>query len=176
MPEMANGGPVNTGSDTCGPVRERLPLLHGPAAPPPEVAEHLALCAECAAEAAFIGRLREARPEPPSGLAARIVAHALLDHAEAVPGVTPLRPRGRRPVAESGWWTSSAAAAALLVLALGVGVVTRGVGSAPESGFLAFLEDSPDGWSGSEWFVAGAPFLEGVSDETLALLAAEMQP
>jgi hypothetical protein len=147
------------------------------------LAAHLEGCLACADEARFLQSLDEARPEPPPALAARIVARALSE--EAVLGtdlprrldrVAASRFAFRRPAPGLRGWTSPAAAAAVLVLAVGIGLVSRGVSTPTEDGFLAYMEETADGWWGADWFVAGAPYLEGVSDETLAILAAEVRP
>jgi hypothetical protein len=149
---------------------------------------HLSRCEPCADAERLLATARSARPEPPRDLGLRIVARALAQRetgqgasaspwpapsSAPAPGVLPLR---RRPPAR--WWTSSAAAAAVLVLAVGMGLVARGTGDGPESGsaLLAALDEGAYGWWGDEWMVAGAPYLDGLSDETLAVLAAGIAP
>jgi len=189
----------------CEEVREQLSLLlahrsHGPDVggepdavwpqaartdlPDPESLEaHLAACPDCAAEQRFLERLVLARPTPPADLAARVVARALLPSVETgeagkplEPGVIPFR-RPERAPAPTRWWTSPAAAAAVVVLAAGLGLVTRGMAPGPDgNGTLAAFDATSAGWWAEEWMVAGAPHLDGVSDEMLALLAAGIEP
>lgn len=195
--DETRGGGSPPDSTLCAQVLEVLPLRirepgralyplegGGGALAADALAAHLLTCPSCAADAEFLATLDAARPEPPEGLAARIVARVLTEeggvvhlpdaeHAKVIPFPPATRRRGPAGVR---WWASTSAAAAVLVTALGVGLVSRGTTAPQEDGFLAYLEETAEGWWGSDWFVAGAPYLEGVSDETLAVLAAEIQP
>jgi anti-sigma factor RsiW len=144
----------------CEAVRERIPgFVAGrlSATEAVNVEGHLAACADCAAEADLVGLLRMARPEPPERLAPRIRED------------TRLRPaRGTRP-----WW--GLAAAAVAAVALGIAVVADGH---PGLGvdvpaFVAATEDM-ELWLGDDGLIAGAPALDGLSDEALIKLLEEM--
>jgi predicted anti-sigma-YlaC factor YlaD len=178
-------------SPACQEVREHLPLLvahrsAGPGArsgfrPDARMQAHLQACASCAEEYRFLERLARARPAPPSDLAARVVAQALLTtpqpSAAVESDVLPFRPPTRRSTPVR-WWTSPAAAAAVVVLAAGLGLVARGVTAGLDGNgtVAAFDATTSADWMTEEWMVAGAPYLESVSDETLALLAAGIEP
>ncbi len=168
------------GSEACESVREVLPLRAGSypqvdAAAHDAVSRHLAACPECAGEYAFLLRLQAARPVPPPGLGLRIVARALRE-APAESGVIPISTAARRKNQPARWWTSPAAAAAVVVLALGAGLVSQGMQGEQDPGIVALLGAATDSWLGEDWFVAGAPLFDGVSDEALALLAMELEP
>ena len=194
MNEAEGGSRQGTGaSPACDEVREQLPLLLArrsaasgrPSVPGPDapVQAHLDTCPACAEEVRFLEQLVRARPDPPTDLAARVVARALLptsatSEAPASSGsaVIPFRPRSHRP-SPSRWWTSPAAAAAVVVLAAGLGLVARELTTGVDgSRTLAAFDASSADWWAEEWLVAGAPYLEGISDETLVLLAAGIEP
>ncbi len=183
--EAPGPGPSTPSAELdCADVVEALPLHllgsgeTGPAgAPrgpsPSAVVAHLDSCAPCAAEHRFLAVAVGTRPHPPHDLGLRILTRAL---AEGV--ATPLRAgpasptvHARAPQRFLSW--SGTAAAAVLVLAFGIGLVARGTGGTGdgEPVLLAALEDGSYGWWGDEWMVAGAPYLEGLSDETLVILA-----
>ncbi|CAN5659605.1 hypothetical protein BH23GEM11_BH23GEM11_12800 [soil metagenome] len=178
------------GISGCGEVREHLPLLvagayNADAADFPATAleAHLADCADCARELAFLEVLGGARPFPPADFAARVVARALssrADDGQVVKGekgeVLPFRTP--RPVPRwDRWWANPAAAAAVLVLAVGMGLVARGGVPGTDGGAVlaAFDAQATEMWA-EDWLVAGAPYLDGISDETLALLVAGIDP
>ena len=171
--------------------------------PYPPMQAHLEACSTCAEEYRFLERLARARPAPPADLAARVVARALLptsqpsESSEAGFDVIPFRSRpdhartdharGDHALTElartdrptpSRWWTSPVAAAAVVVLAAGLGLVARGVTTGIDGNrtLVAFDATTSADWMAEEWIVAGAPYLESVSDETLALLAAGIEP
>lgn len=167
--------------------------------PHPPMQAHLEACSTCAEEYRFLERLARARPAPPADLAARVVARALLptsqpsESSEAAGfDVIPFRSRPDHPRSDhtlteqartdrptpSRWWTSPVAAAAVVVLAAGLGLVARGVTTAIDGSrtLVAFDATTSADWTAEEWMVAGAPYLESVSDETLALLAAGIEP
>lgn len=127
----------------------------------PRIERHLSSCGECREAAAFMERLARVRPVPPRGLATRV-----LEQLE----------RETRTIARGGWRRASLAAAAVLLLTFGTGLLSQQmgltVGSERATWELAFDENQL-GWADEEWIVAGAPYLEGVSDETLLALLDE---
>ncbi len=141
----------------CIDALERI-SLHPEAdgAADPGVARHLAECLPCSRAAAFMARVAGARPQPPPGMVEAILSRA----------------GGRHPA--SGWWSSSVAAAAVLVLAMGAGLVSRQL-PAPDGPFPfeTFLAQDPDAWDEDDWYVAGAPVLEGLPDQMLLALLQE---
>jgi hypothetical protein len=124
-----------TGDRSCGPVRERLPLVVGgdlPESAAPAVLDHLRRCRACqramSGYLASRAALREAALPPAvdegffRGLAADIVRST---------AVLPRPAPGRRRLA-----VRVAVAAACLVLGLAVAWILAGVGAAPGSGLL----------------------------------------
>jgi hypothetical protein len=141
----------------CTEALERLSLrpdVDGTA--DPVLARHLAICPPCADEAAFMARVARVRAEPPAGMVEAILA----------------RTGGRYP--GFGWWSSSVAAAAVLILALGAGLISQQLPSADGPfPFETFLAQDLDEWEGDDWYVAGAPVLEGLPDQMLLALLQE---
>jgi len=148
----------------CEMVRERLPdfvggrLVQVDAA---RVRAHLDVCPECAAEAALLGLLFAARPAAPAGLARQIESSASV---------------ARRHVYHP-WW--GVAAASVAAVALGIGVMSSDrspvelVEETEVPGIVVGAEETSI-WVGDDGLVAGAPALEGLSDEALLLLLEEM--
>lgn len=178
---------------SCASVLEALPLhlldgergggggspeaLHGRLSPA-ALLGHLEACASCAAEHRFLRVAMASRPEPPHDLGLRILTRALTQGVAVPlrPGTVPARASSPSPRRFLSW--SGTAAAAVLVLALGLSLVARGTVGTDEGepALLAALEDGSYGWWGDEWMVAGAPYLEGLSDETLLVLAGGIAP
>ena len=143
----------------CGVIRELLPVCArnrldewdvGP------VEAHLRGCAECREELQLVRSLFATRPQPPVDPVEQILSGV---HAE--------RHRGRR----TSWGIS---AAAVVALAMGVGIA-----SAPEAVPTGAPEYATqlaevDLWLGEGGLVAGAPTLEGLSDEALQTLLDEL--
>jgi predicted anti-sigma-YlaC factor YlaD len=146
----------------CETARELIPDLVGDrlgAAEASRVAAHLETCADCRAEAELARLLYVARPQVPVGLAGRLAAAVRAD-----------RPRGRRP-----WW--GLAAAAVAVLALGIGVASRSTTDTDTvvPGFVAQGTATTGAWVNDNGMVAGAPALDGLSDEALQALLNELE-
>jgi anti-sigma factor RsiW len=164
----------------CEEVLVLLPEHLGGALSPTDaraVELHLGGCEACAEERSFAGSLRRAMPHPPADLAARIVARALMDpegirRDGALVGSISAAPRRRL-----SWRViAPVSAAAMILLALGIGW-NLGVQS-DENGSLAWADafDIPtESWGVEDWYVAGAPYLDGISDETLSLLMQEVE-
>jgi hypothetical protein len=139
------------------------------------VASHLSVCVDCAASYSFLQVLRPAAPSPPADLAARIVARALMDPN----GLSRDLPHGglSTDVRTRLRWggVGRVAAAATVILALGAGWMS--LGRSGESAGLAWADafDIPtESWGMEDWYVAGAPYLDGISDATLAALMEEV--
>lgn len=165
-------------SMTCEEIRDRLPEWVGSGEElPREVELHLTGCPACAEELETLSLLIQGRPRVPPGLEARIQA-AVLEAARgsdrrSVPvrdpedEAIPLRPR-RRAWSGPTW---GLAAAAVMALLLGRTLVDTG--EIPVEGELltsaeptVFLEED---------VIAGAPVLDGLTDEDLALLLEEFE-
>lgn len=144
----------------CEEVRELIPDYAGgrmSADVTSLVSAHLARCEDCAEEAELAALLFAARPEPPRGLDARI--------SGAV--------RFRRNTLARPWW--GLAAAAVAALALGIGVTSQGrqTSETPVPAYVAGVDEEPL-WVSDDGLIAGAPALEGLSDEALQTLLDEM--
>ena len=145
----------------CGVIRETLPDLIGgrlAGADATRVSAHLEACPDCREEAELLRLLHATRPVVPAGLARRIE------------GAT----RAGRRRASHRWW--GLAAASVAAVALGIGVVSRETPSLDEAdlpGIVAGAEEARL-WVADDGLVAGAPALEGLTDEDLLMLLEEM--
>ena len=152
--------PSPDSSLSCAEVRDLLPLASsraGQGLDLTDVEDHVSGCEECRAEAEFVARLWEARPEPPAS-----ILESVLEGATSA--------RVDRPRWQTSVWGLSAAAVA--VIALGVGVFWD---SAPDDSLWTLaLEPEPTEWYGDEWMVAGGPVPEALSDDVLRALLEEM--
>ncbi|MGD8320246.1 MAG: zf-HC2 domain-containing protein [Gemmatimonadota bacterium] len=143
----------------CDEIRDLIPDFAGGRTSSDvasRVSTHLAVCDECRAEAELATLVFRARPEPPPELQARI--------AGAV--------RFRRNTFARPWW--GLAAAAVAALALGIGVTShRQPSEADVPAYVAGVDEEPL-WVSDDGLIAGAPALEGLSDEALQTLLDEM--
>ena len=145
----------------CERVRENLPDFVGGRLAPADAAlveAHLSDCSECGDEAALVRLLFDARPAAPTGLAGRIEGST--------------RTTGRRTY--HPWW--GVAAASVAAVALGIGVTSREAPSVDDvevPGIVAGVGETSI-WVADDGLVAGAPALEGLSDEALLLLLDEL--
>lgn len=121
------------------------------------LAHHLASCAECASDVAFMARLARARPDPPPDLLLAIVG------------------RSQQTPLPTGWSSGAVAAAAVLLLSLGMGLISHHSAPPHPLGSLdALVTDmGTEVWEDDEWYVAGAPVLEALPDQMLLALLEE---
>jgi hypothetical protein len=107
-------------------------------------------------------------PEPPADLGIKILA-------ELLPGGSDELSIRRGKWFGGGWGGAIAVASILLafVTGFGGGRLIPWAHSVPTPDPLAFVDPELDSWA-EDWFVAGAPVLEALSDEVLNLLALEM--
>jgi len=142
-----------------------------------DIAAHLEACTACAETLATGRALMDSRPPAPVGLEARVreAVHAEVDGAEAEAKVLRLEPRGRRALP-----TWMLGAAALLLLAVGTPVLMNRMGEAPapyDDAAVALAERTwaPSMWASDDGLIAGDPTLEGLTDEALEALLAELE-
>ena len=155
----------------CEEVLARLPeVAHGHDGPDTSgVHEHLDGCASCREEWEVVRLLAEAGPVPvPATLEARVQAAV---RAGAQPGL------GRRRSVPT--WRLAAAAGIVLAVATPILVdqmSDRQLGTLDDAEVTAALgERLPSPWlDDDEGIVAGAPVLDGLSDEALEQLLEEM--
>jgi hypothetical protein len=150
----------------CEAVADLLPDWIADRLGPAEAARvdaHVRACADCAADAAVVRALRAARPAVPAGLSDRIAA-GLREDEVAVPAAGG---------AWSGWRRWATSAAAVLVLAVGTFVLRAGDPAASVDLGAVAVEESV--WIADDGIVAGAPVLDGLSEDALAALLEEME-
>lgn len=143
----------------CDRVREAIPELVAGGLGSDEradVAAHLETCADCQAEAELISLLAASRPEPPTGLSLRIQRSV----------------GRRRPMVRHPWW--GLAAAAVAAVALGIGVTSRQGGTDAEVPAYVAGTQTEDLWLTDDGLLAGAPALDGLSDDALEQLLEEI--
>lgn len=142
----------------CGRVRELIPDFASGRLRDDGVVvvEHVSGCAECRAELALAQALYASRAEAPPELARRVIVAVRSRRA------------GHRP-----WWGVTAAAVAALALGIGMGSEAPSTvpGDVPE---FAYETEEGEEWLADDGLVAGAPALEGLTDEALVQLLDEM--
>ncbi|HKJ03407.1 MAG TPA: zf-HC2 domain-containing protein [Longimicrobiales bacterium] len=143
----------------CDQIRDSIPDFSAgrlARAEATAVQEHLDGCEDCRAEAELVALLFAARPPVPAGLAESIEGHVRFRRAS-----------GGRP-----WW--GLAAAAVAAVALGIGVSSRSTSEVEDvPAYVADMQGlSP--WVSDDGLIAGAPALDGLSDEALETLLDEM--
>lgn len=137
----------------CGDVQEAMPDFAAgrlPADGLRAVEAHLDGCADCAEELEIVRLLMAGTATAPEGLADRIVVA--------------LERRPRR--ATRPWWGLSAAAVAALAIGIGVTSEQGALGVAAGLDLASELEEG-ELWVSDDGLLAGAPELEGLSDEAL---------
>ena len=160
----------------CDEVLARLPeLAHGRGeSETQEVYEHLESCANCRDEWEIVRLLVEAGPAAvPSALEARLTAAVRGDAGRTGDG------RSVRRTRSVPTWRLAAAAGVILAVATPILVdrmADQPTGLLDETEITAALGDRlPSPWlDDEEGIVAGAPVLDGLSDEALEQLLEEM--
>lgn len=165
----------------CDEVLERLPewlAVQRKAGVEDDVRAHLDSCAACASEARMVRLLMEAGPATvPPELEVRLqeaVRAEFANGAGATAGAAPTVRRRRMPT-----WQLAAAAGAILAVATPVLMdrMQDRAGPAVEEADLAVAvaDRLPSPWLDDEVdLVAGAPVLDGLTDDDLRLLLEEM--
>jgi len=169
----------------CEIVRDLLPELGAGTLSLEEggmVEAHLGSCPDCQMELEVVMALRDARPEIPPDLEARIQARVREEMtrertrvAEEAPGETNrVIPIFRRPRWAPAWALS---AAAVVILALGTSVIwnQRAPDLVQDPMVVASQEPLPEAWLWDDGMVAGAPVFDGLSDEDLEALLKEFE-
>lgn len=133
-----------------------------------EVEAYLEHSADARAEESVIRAMRESTVPVPEGLEARIKsAVASAQGTSAAPATV----RSRRTRIRVGWL--SAAAALMITVTVGVFWSGRGIDPLTDEELTA-LDPLGEVWTSEDNVVAGAPLLEGLSDEALAQLLDEL--
>ncbi|TVP76982.1 MAG: hypothetical protein EA352_04550 [Gemmatimonadales bacterium] len=152
-------------TEACGDMLA-LASLHPSGALRPEDARrvegHVEVCPECRDALALMERVHQARPAPPMGLRDEIVA-ALVAESEV----------RRTPLARRGW-SALLAAAAVLALALSTGLLFQAADPFT-GGWDDLASGDPFHEPADDWYVAGVPLLDGVSEETLLALMTDFE-
>ena len=144
----------------CGTVREFLPDYAAGRLGAEQlgvVEAHVPSCPECRAEVELIRMLLDAPPAVPDRLADEVVSAVRTS---------------RRPVRRP-WWGISAAAVAAIALGIGVSTDRSGTVAGPVPEF-ASEADEAEAWLSDDGLLAGAPSIDGLSDEALLELLEEL--
>lgn len=167
-------------SPGCDEVRDHLPgwvLGDLPEREAEEIRTHLSSCTDCREMEEVVRGVLHSRPPVPPELADRIRARLRQELAGAtdIPAADPSVTRLTRKTRWAPAWALSAAA--LVILSLGIGVVWNG--ETPETPMdpmeVAVEEPLPEAWLWDDGIVAGAPTLDGLSDEELEALIQELE-
>lgn len=163
----------------CQDVNDRLPDLARGELPLEErrdVEGHLGGCEACTETWSTVRALEGSRPAVPAGLESRIRTAVRAADEAAQDGVLRLEPRARPRI--PSW---ALGAAALMVLAIGTPLVVDRISEAPvvpdDDEELAMAERTltPSVWASDDGLIAGAPDLDGLSDEALLALLEELE-
>ncbi len=146
---------------SCAWVAEHLPDRAAGTLSEPEAAAldaHLDGCGSCRVDAELVRLIRAGRPAVPDGLSERIRR-----------GIRYERDTVSRP-----WW--GIAAVAVAVLAVGIGVMSDqgGMASLTVPAYAAADTTERTMWLSDDGLIAGAPALDGLSDQALETLLQEM--
>lgn len=167
---------------TCETILDRLADRVAERVGPVERAEidrHLEVCAECRSEAEVLRALRIAGPATvPVGLEGRIRSAVAAEGAvgSGTDTLSITSGRGSRPGRVPSW---ALGAAAVFVLALGTPFLVDRMES-PDAALSDGSELEADVpiasvWTSDDGLIAGAPALETLTDEELALLLEELE-
>ena len=118
---------------------------------------HLKGCDECSAEVGLARLIFESRVDAPDGLARRV--------REAV--------RSDRASSSRPWWGVSAAAVAALALGIGISSDDPALIEISVPAY-AYESEAGDLWLSDDGLIAGAPALDGLTDEALLQLLDEL--
>jgi hypothetical protein len=169
----------------CASVRDLVPLLdhsHDTAEEIEAVRDHLTSCLECMDELRMVRGVRATAWSPPPGFASEVMfrlgagaAEGSRDSARTpsdgvLKAITGGRLQRRRPR-----FTWGLSAAATVVLALGIGSLWSETNTPDTAGLVALLLASSDADPAEEWIVAGAPYLDALSDEMLRTLLQDIE-
>lgn len=144
----------------CGTVREFLPDFAAGRLGLEQlraIEAHLPSCTECRVELELIRVLLEAPPVVPDRLADEVVSAVRMSRRSV-----------RRP-----WWGISAAAIAAIALGIGISTDRPGTVLGPVPDF-ASEADEGEAWLSDDGLLAGAPSIDGLSDEALLELLEEL--
>jgi anti-sigma factor RsiW len=175
----------------CDRYRDLLPdLVSGTLDPGrrEDVDAHLGACQECRGESGLLEALLRARPEPPRDLELRIQARVREEFGRAEGRNAPQRWAGSRrprgglilPFFGSRYAIPASAlpAAAVVILALGTAVLWNPRGPNMEQESIQVVsadEPLPEAYLWDDGIVAGALVFDGLSDEDLEALLAELE-
>ncbi len=175
----------------CDGVRELLPDLHLgelDAGTRQQVEGHLAGCEACREEAGLLRAVLAARPEAPPGLEARIRARLAEERSRDSVGISQAgrresaAQRSRRGIPGFGWRmplpATALPVAAVLVLALGTALFLRdGVEDVEQDPIQVVQADDPlpEAYLWDDGVVAGAPLFDGLSEDELETLLADLE-
>lgn len=146
---------------SCAWVGEHLPEWAAGTLSSAEIAAldaHLEGCASCRADGELVRLIRAGRPAVPDVLADRI--------RDGIPR--------RRTVSSHPWWGLGAAAVAVLAIGIGVTLNRGGMANVTVPAYAA--ADTTEGtmWLSDDGLIAGAPALDGLSNQALEELLQEM--
>jgi hypothetical protein len=146
--------------ELCGTVRELIPDLVADRLSPANrevVNGHVIECNECQSELELVRMVLTGRPSAPPELLDRLLRSV---------------PWSRRQEPARTWWGVSAAAVA--ALALGIGISSEPTQTPFDVPGFAYEAQEGDIWLSDDGLMAGAPLLDGLSDDALLQLLDEL--